>query len=92
MSSLSDTSPEAEELLVELLRQAPAWRKLELMGQLNAMARILVLSQLRVQYPDATEEELHRRLADRLLGPELAARAYGPLPEELTQKEPADAS
>jgi hypothetical protein len=38
------------------------------------------LSGLRQRYPQATPEEL-RRLADLLLGPELAARAYGPLPE-----------
>jgi len=32
--------------------------------------------------PDDTPDLLRRRLADLLLGPELAARVYGPLPEE----------
>jgi hypothetical protein len=78
--ALSDTHPEAEQVLIELLRQAPVWRKLELMGQLNAMARSLALNNLRRQYPQATESELRRRLAGRVLGEELATAVYGPLP------------
>ena len=34
---------------------------------------------MRERYPDALEDELRRRLAEQLLGPELAARAYGPM-------------
>lgn len=51
MTLLSDTSPKTEQVLLELLRQAPIWRKLELMGQLNAMAKSLALNNLRQQYP-----------------------------------------
>ena len=81
MSELfSDTRPEAEQVMLELLRQAPAWRKLELVAQMNETVRALVMSGLRQRYPLASSEELHRRLADALLGPELAARVYGPLP------------
>ncbi len=46
-----DTSPEAERLQVQGLRQ---------------------------RYPADTPAVRRRRLADLLLGPELAARAYGP--------------
>jgi hypothetical protein len=91
MTMISDTTVEAEQLLVELLRQAPIWRKLEMMGQLNVMATSLALSNLRRQYPKATENELRRRLADRLLGPELAATVYGPLTVSLTGQERVDA-
>jgi hypothetical protein len=36
MSALfPDTHPEAEQLLLEMLRQAPPWRKLEMLGQMN---------------------------------------------------------
>jgi hypothetical protein len=80
MQLLSDTQPEAEAVLLHLLRQAPVWRKLQLMGQLNQMARSLALSGLRQQYPQATEAELQRLLADRLLGVELASKVYGPGP------------
>lgn len=74
-----DTSPEAEEVLLELLRQAPPWRKLEMVGQMSHTVRTLALSGLRTRYPQAGEAELRRRLADLLLGPELAEQAYGPL-------------
>jgi hypothetical protein len=77
----SDTRPEAEQVLIDLLRAAPAWRKLEMIDQLNRAVRILALSGLRQRHPQASSEELRRRLADLLLGPELAARVYGPLVE-----------
>ena len=48
MSALfPDTRPEAERVEIELLRQAPAWRKLEMVGQLNQTVRTLALSGLR---------------------------------------------
>ena len=75
-----DTTPEAEAVLFRLLRETPAWRKWELMEDLNRMARALALAGLRRRYPDAGPEELRRRLADLLLGPELAAEVYGPGP------------
>lgn len=74
-----DTTPEAEAVLLGLWRAAPGWRKWELMEQLNRAARELALAGLRRRHPAAGPEELRRRLADLLLGPELAARAYGPL-------------
>ncbi len=80
MSTLfADTSTEAEEVLLDLLRRAPAWRKLEMVGHMNDTVRTLALSGLRARYPDASPSELRRRLADILLGPELAAQVYGPL-------------
>jgi hypothetical protein len=83
-SLFADTQPEAEEVQIELLRQAPPWPKLELVGQLNRTARTLGLSGLRQRYPQASSEELRRRLADLLLGSDLAAQVYGPLPKEDT--------
>ena len=77
-----DTRPEAEQVQIALLRRAPAWRKLEMLGQMNETVRTLACSGLRQRYPQATPAELRRRLADLILGPDLAARVYGPLPEE----------
>jgi len=74
-----DTRPEAEAVLVGLLRQAPPWRKLVMVGQLNQTVRTLALSGLRTRHPEATPKELRRRLADLLLGPDLATQVYGPL-------------
>ncbi len=69
-------------MLIELLRQAPAARKLEMVAELNAAVRQLARAGLRNRYPDASEASLDRRLADLLLGRDLAERAYGPLIEE----------
>ena len=43
---------------VELLRQMPVWRKLELLAQLNELARTLALSGLCQRHPDASPKEL----------------------------------
>jgi hypothetical protein len=83
----SDTSPEAEAVLIQLLREMPPWRKLEMVGRLNATARTLALSGLKSRRPEAGEAELRQRLADLLLGPELAEKAYGPFPAEWGQSE-----
>jgi len=66
-------------VLIGMLRQAPPWRKLHMVAQLNQTVRTLALSGLRQRHPEATPQELRRRLADLLLGPDLAAQVYGPL-------------
>jgi hypothetical protein len=65
--------------LLEMLRQAPPWRKLEMLGQMNQATRTVALSGLRQRHPDADPQELRRRLADLLLGSTVAAQVYGPL-------------
>jgi hypothetical protein len=75
----SDTHPQIENLQLELLRNTPAWKKVELLVQLNKTAYSLALSGLRQRYPQAGEAELRRRLADLLLGEELASKVYGGL-------------
>ncbi len=77
----SDTDPKMEALQIRLLRATPAWRKLEMLAQLNASARLLALSGLRRRHPKAGEKELRRRLADLLLGEELARKVYGEIEE-----------
>jgi hypothetical protein len=78
MSALfSDTHPRMEALQIQLLRQATPSRKMEMLAQLNASVRLLALSGLRLRYPQASETELRRRLAELLLGEELAHKVYG---------------
>jgi hypothetical protein len=76
-----DTSPEAERVLIELLRQAPAWRKLRMVEDANRSVKDLLMTGLRQRFPNDSPGALRRRLADLWLGPELSAVAYGPLPE-----------
>ena len=78
MSTLySDTHPKMEALQIQLLRQASPTRKMNMLAQLNASARLLALTGLRAQYPQASESELRRKLAGLLLGEELARKLYG---------------
>ena len=79
----SDTDPKMESLQLQLLRDVPSWRKLEMLAELNAAAKMLALSGLRLRHPNASEAELQRRLAGLLLGEELAQEVYGDL-EDVT--------
>lgn len=73
-----DTDPEIERLQIEGLRQMPAWRKLAMVVSMNRLVRALALAGLRERYPDDSPAQRQRRLADLLLGAELAARSFGP--------------
>jgi len=78
-SLANDTHPQAELVLIELLRRASAARKVAMVLSANHTARALALTGLRERYPGEPPTRLRRRLADLWLGPELAAKAYGPL-------------
>ena len=66
-----------EALQIQLWRQASPTRKMEMLAQLNASARVLALAGLSSMYPHADKTELQRRLAGLLLGDELARKVYG---------------
>ena len=70
--AVTDTSPDAEEVLLRLLREAPPWRKLEVVCDLNRTLRDLVLADLGERHPDKSDEELDILLAERLYGDEVA--------------------
>ncbi len=73
----SDTHPKMEALQIQLWRQASPTQKMNMLAQLNAFARMLALTGLRAQNPQATEAELHRKLAGLLLGEEQARKVFG---------------
>ncbi|MCX8035940.1 MAG: hypothetical protein N3D11_02575 [Candidatus Sumerlaeia bacterium] len=73
-----DTSPDVEDLLIQKLRELPAWRKPDMVGQMNDAVRTLITMGLRHRHPPAAPEQLRRAMADLLLGPELAAKVYEP--------------
>jgi hypothetical protein len=75
-----DTHPDIERWQIERLREMPGWRKVALMADMGQTVRTLALAGLRQRYPGDTPAQRRRRLADLLLGPELASRAYGPPP------------
>jgi len=77
----ADTSPEAEEVLLDLLRRKTAAEKMRMVNQLNTRMRRAVLCGLQQRHPQMTEKQLKRKLADILLGEELATKVYGKFPE-----------
>jgi hypothetical protein len=80
----TDTSADLERVQIEILRSMPSWRKFQLWNDLNMTMRHVAIAGLRERFPSATPEELHRRLATILLGPELANQVYGPEPQPPT--------
>jgi hypothetical protein len=81
-SHLTDTDPEAERVFIDMLRRAPLWKRLALASGLSCTCRLLALADLRRRYPTADEDELHRRMAARLLPREDVIRAFDWDPEE----------
>ena len=78
MSALfPDTHPKIEAMQIQMWRQASPTRKMEMLAQLNTSARLLAMTGLRSQYPQASESELRFKLAGLLLGEELAGKVYG---------------
>lgn len=77
-----DTSTSAQRVLVARLQGLAAWRKLRMVSDMNATVLSLTQAGLRDRFPAAGPDELRRRLAEILLGTELAERAYGPLERE----------
>jgi hypothetical protein len=80
----SDTSPEAQRMLFELLRNARPSKKLELTFGLIQGLRELIFANIRQEFPEATEEELQRKLIARLLPRESVILGYGFDPHQPT--------
>ncbi len=59
----ADTDPWAEKMQLDFYRTAPAWRKLELAGDLTKGMLLFAESGLIGRYPQASPVEIRRRLA-----------------------------
>ena len=79
---LQDTTPEAERVLIELTRRTPMWKRAEQLSNLIHAQRVLILADLRRRYPNAGPDELHKRMAARLLPREDVIRIFGWDPEK----------
>lgn len=82
ISELQDTAPEAERVLVEMTRRLPMWKRVEQLSNLIHAQRVLVLADLRRRYPNADADELHKRMAARLLPREDVIHIFGWDPEK----------
>jgi hypothetical protein len=74
---LSDTSPEAEKILIEGYRRMPPSRKMKQVLDLNRTVELFALADIRRQHPAADERELRLRLGSRWLDRETMCRVFG---------------
>ena len=65
-----------EALQIELIRRMPAWKKMSIVDGLNEAVKALAIGGIKQRHPDATLEEVHRMLAGRMLGEDLASKVY----------------
>ncbi len=72
-----DTHPKMESLQIQLWQQASPTRKMHMLAQLNAAARLVAMAGLQTQFPGATEAELRFRLAALLHGEQTARNVLG---------------
>ena len=82
MSFMRSTDADAGDVRAYLARQTPAWRKLQMVAEMNEKVRRIALARLRRHHPEDSPQRLQRRLADLLLGSDVALRVYGPMPTE----------
>lgn len=73
----SDTTPEAEAVLLAGYRDMPGWKKWQCVVDLNLALKSLQLADIKAKYPLADDYELKMRLASRWIEPELMKVAFG---------------
>ena len=75
---LTDTSVDAAEVQLHVLRAMSPNRKVALVEDANRTARRLALAGIAARCPQASAAERVRMLMDIFLGEDLAMRAFGP--------------
>ncbi len=80
-ATVLDMDPETERLLIELSRNRPIWKQFRQVGSLNRMTRAFAMAGIRQRYPEASEEEVRRRLAAVLFDRETVIKVFGWDPE-----------
>jgi hypothetical protein len=76
-TGISDTDPEVERKMIEITRAMPDWKKIEQVFSIIETTRALSMAGLRERYPQASEEELKKRLAALVLDRETVIKVYG---------------
>lgn len=73
----SDTDPKIEALQIEFIRHMPSWKKFAIVDGMNETVKTLAITGIKQRHPTATSEQIHRMLAELMLGAELAQKVYG---------------
>jgi len=79
---LSDTSPDVEARMTELYRAMTPRQRITRALNLSQTTRQLARAQLRRDHPEASEDELRIRFAQRTLGLELTREVFGRVYED----------
>jgi hypothetical protein len=74
MRQLTDTAPEAEQVLAQIHRDMPFDRKWKQMGEMYRTAKIFHATGVLSRNPDATSQEIHEDWIRFALGDELCQR------------------
>lgn len=77
LMQLDDTTPDAREKQLELLRAMSPSQRAEIMTGLTFATQRLAFLGMRERYPDASDDEIWLRLAAQRLGPDIVRRIYG---------------
>ena len=75
-SYYSDTHPKMEQMQIEFIRSMPSWKKFAIVDGLNETVKTLAIAGIKERNPDATPIQIHRMLAELMLGAELARKVY----------------
>ena len=79
---IQDTDAAARHLLIELARRTPVWKKFAQVAATTETCRAFAKAGIRRRYPNATEDEIKRRLAAVVLDRETVIKVYGWDPEK----------
>lgn len=60
-----DLTPADEQRLIAFWRGVPAWRRIQIIGELYETAELLALADLRRRFPGETQEQLRIRLIEQ---------------------------
>jgi hypothetical protein len=77
-----DTDEKAEQILVELARKTPIWKKFRQVSDTSETVRAFALAGLKRRYPHASEKEIRLRLAALFLDRDTVIKVYGWDPEK----------
>ena len=72
----SDTHPKMEALQIQIIRRMPAWKKISMVDGLNDTVKTLAITGIKQRHPEAAPAQIHRMLAELMLGAELARKVY----------------
>lgn len=77
LEELDRMSPKVREQYLEILRNIPIGRKLEITSSFCDAMREMVIASIRAENPDASEVEILREFSKRVLPEGIRKKAYG---------------